>query len=95
MDKAVSEIEGAHRHQRDDGRGDEQNTRHRNSLTSRQQQKGEEDQKCQDEKEDERRLHENLGNEDAEDAAGSHENGEADGLLKIQRPASGQKLSGE
>ena len=83
IDKTVSEIERADRHQRDDGGGDEQNTRHRNGLTPGQQQKGEEDQKRDNEKQNERRLHENLSNEHAEDAAGRHEDGEADGLLKI------------
>ena len=84
MDKTVSEIEGADRHQRDDGSGDQQNTRHRNCLTPGQQQKGEEDQKRENEKQNEWRLHENLSNEDAEDAAGRHEDREADGLPKIE-----------
>ena len=83
MDKTISEFEGADRHQRDDGRGDEQDTRHRNCLTPGEQQKGKEDQKCENKKQNERRLHENLSNEDAEDAAGRHKDCEAGGLLKI------------
>ena len=95
IDKAVGEIERADRHQRNDGDGDQQNTRHGSGLSLGQQQKGEEDQKGDDEKQNERRLHENLRDEHAEDAAGRHENREADGLLEIERPASGQKLNGE
>ena len=77
-----SELERADRHQRNHRGGNQQNACHGSRLASRQQQEGKKDQKRDNEEKNERRLYEDLSNEDTDNAAGRHQDGKAGGLPK-------------
>jgi len=95
IDEALSYRHRFDGQQRNDGGGDEERRHHAGRLAAGEQEKGEERHQGDDEKQDERAIDKNLGDQHRENA-GAHDYGDkGNPLLGAQRVAAGQELNGK